>query len=153
MESFDMRNLKNLLGIVAALLACVSSAKADIAIAVAGPMTGQYAPFGEQFRHGAKMAVADINAAGGVLGKQIELIVEDTQGRPPTGATVVEKLITQNKVVAAAGEYHSSVCKAEIEVFHQHGIPFVIGSCWSDSLTKAGYDEVFRTSVYSSKLA
>ncbi len=90
---------------------------------------------------------------GGVLGKQVELIVEDTQGRPPTGATVVEKLITKDKVVAAAGEYHSSVCKAEIEVFHQHGIPFVIGSCWSDALTDAGYDEVFRTSVYSSKLA
>ena len=79
--------------------------------------------------------------------------MEDTQGRPPTGATVVEKLITKDKVVAAAGEYHSSVCKAEIEVFHQHGIPFVIGSCWSDSLTAAGYDEIFRTSVYSSKLA
>ena len=38
-------------------------------------------------------------------------------------------------------------------MFHQHGIPFVIGSCWSDSLTAAGYDEIFRTSVYSSKLA
>ena len=68
---------------------------------------------------------------GGVLGKQVELIVEDTQGRPPTGATVAEKLITSDKVVAAAGEYHSSVCTAEIEVFHQHGIPFVIGSCWA----------------------
>ena len=102
---------------------------------------------------GLEWAVADVNAAGGVLGKQVELIVEDTQGRPPTGATVVEKLITKDKVVAAAGEYHSSVCKAEIEVFHQHGIPFVIGSCWSDALTDAGYDEVFRTSVYSSKLA
>ncbi len=102
---------------------------------------------------GLEWAVADINATGGVLGKQVELIVEDTQGRPPTGATVVEKLITKDKVVAAAGEYHSSVCKAEIEVFHQHGIPFVIGSCWSDSLTAAGYDEIFRTSVYSSKLA
>ena len=102
---------------------------------------------------GLEWAVEDVNAAGGVLGKQVELIVEDTQGRPPTGATVVEKLITKDKVVAAAGEYHSSVCKAEIEVFHQHGIPFVIGSCWSDSLTAAGYDEIFRTSVYSSKLA
>ena len=102
---------------------------------------------------GLEWAVADVNAAGGVLGKQVELIVEDTQGRPPTGATVVENLITNDYVVAAAGEYHSSVCKAEIEVFHQHGIPFVIGSCWSDALTDAGYDEVFRTSVYSSKLA
>ena len=102
---------------------------------------------------GLQWAVDDVNAAGGLLGKQVELIVEDTQGRPPTGATVVEKLITKEKVVGVAGEYHSSVCKAEIEVFHQHGIPFVIGSCWADTLTEAGYDEVFRTSVYSSKLA
>ena len=100
---------------------------------------------------GLQWAVDDVNAAGGVLGKQIELIVEDTQGRPPTGATAVEKLITKDKVIAAAGEYHSSVCKAEIEVFHQHGIPFVIGSCWSDALTDAGYDEVFRTSVILSR--
>ena len=101
---------------------------------------------------GLQWAVDDVNAAGGVLGKQVELIVEDTQGRPPTGATVVEKLITSDKVVGVAGEYHSSVCAAEIEVFHQHGVPFVIGSCWADTLTSAGYDEVFRTSVYSSKL-
>ena len=46
-----------------------------------------------------------------------------------------------------------AMLSGEIEVFHQHGIPFVIGSCWADTLTEAGYDEVFRTSVYSSKLA
>jgi len=102
---------------------------------------------------GLQWAVDDVNAEGGVLGKQVELVVEDTQGRPPTGATAVEKLITKEGIVGAAGEYHSSVCKAEIEVFHQHGIPFVIGSCWADTLTEAGYDEIFRTSVYSSKLA
>ena len=142
--------------LVAALSLFVSTIHAGDTIKIGGmaPLSspGSYQQ-GPELVLGLEWAVADFNAAGGVLGKQIELIVEDTQGRPPTGATVVEKLITQNKVVAAAGEYHSSVCKAEIEVFHQHGIPFVIGSCWSDSLTKAGYDEVFRTSVYSSKLA
>lgn len=102
---------------------------------------------------GLQWAVDDVNAAGGLLGKKVELIVEDTEGKPPTGAIAVEKLITKDKVVGVAGEYHSSVCTAEIEVFHQKGIPFVIGSCWSDTLTTAGYDEVFRTSVYSSKLA
>ena len=58
---------------VMAILASVSSfAKADISIAVAGPMTGQYASFGKQMRDGAEMAVKDINAAGGILGQKIK---------------------------------------------------------------------------------
>ena len=154
----EVRNRKLLSGIalVAALAVPVSAVQAGDTIKIGGlaPLSspGSYQQ-GPELVLGLEWAVADVNAAGGVLGKQIELIIEDTQGRPPTGATVVEKLITRDKVVAVAGEYHSSVCKAEIEVFHQHGIPFVIGSCWSDSLPSAGYDEVFRTSVYSSKLA
>ncbi|HAN60023.1 MAG TPA: hypothetical protein DCQ11_04130 [Gammaproteobacteria bacterium] len=154
----EVRNRKLLSGIalVAALAVPVSAVQAGETIKIGGlaPLSspGSYQQ-GPELVLGLEWAVADVNAAGGVLGKQVELIIEDTQGRPPTGATVVEKLITRDKVVAVAGEYHSSVCKAEIEVFHQHGIPFVIGSCWSDSLTSAGYDEVFRTSVYSSKLA
>ena len=152
-----LRNSKLLSGaaVAAALsLAALPAAADTIKIGGMAPLSspGSYQQ-GPELVLGLQWAVDDVNAAGGVLGKQVELIVEDTQGRPPTGATVVEKLITSDKVVAAAGEYHSSVCTSEIEVFHQHGIPFVIGSCWADTLTAAGYDEVFRTSVYSSKLA
>ena len=150
------KKLLSQFALVAAVSFSVSAIQAGDTIKIGGmaPLSspGSYQQ-GPELVLGLEWAVADVNATGGVLGKQVELIVEDTQGRPPTGATVVEKLITKDKVVAAAGEYHSSVCKAEIEVFHQHGIPFVIGSCWSDSLTAAGYDEIFRTSVYSSKLA
>ena len=150
------KKLLSQFALAAAVSFSVSAIQAGDTIKIGGmaPLSspGSYQQ-GPELVLGLEWAVADVNATGGVLGKQVELIVEDTQGRPPTGATVVEKLITKDKVVAAAGEYHSSVCKAEIEVFHQHGIPFVIGSCWSDSLTAAGYDEIFRTSVYSSKLA
>ena len=153
-----LRNVKSLSGAAVAAALSLSGAAAGAAdtIKVGGmaPLSspGSYQQ-GPELVLGLQWAVDDVNAAGGLLGKQVELIVEDTQGRPPTGATVVEKLITKDKVVGVAGEYHSSVCKAEIEVFHQHGIPFVIGSCWSDALTAEGYDEIFRTSVYSSKLA
>ncbi len=108
---------------------------------------------GRELLLGLQWAVDDLNEAGGLLGKQIKLFVEDTQGKPPVGATAVEKLITKHKVVGIAGEYHSSVCNAEIEVFHRYGIPFVIGSCWFDGLTAKGYPEVFRTSVFNSKQA
>lgn len=108
---------------------------------------------GRELLLGLEWAVADLNEAGGLLGKRVELVVEDTQGKPPVGASAVEKLITRDKVVGIAGEYHSSVCSAAIEVVHRYGIPFVIGSCWFDDLTSKGYPEVFRTSVYNSKQA
>ena len=135
-------------------LAGPAMAQETIKVGAVAPLSspGSYQQ-GKELVLGLQWAVDDMNAKGGLMGKKIELVVEDTQGKPPTGATAVEKLITSDGVVGVAGEYHSSVCTAEIEVVKQHGIPFVIGSCWSDTLTAAGYAEVFRTSVYSSKLA
>ena len=141
---------------VAGVLAfpAMSAAQDVIKIGGVAPLSspGSYQQ-GAELVLGLQWAVDDVNAAGGLLGKKVELIIEDTEGKPPTGAIAIEKLITKDKVVGVAGEYHSSVCTAEIEVIHQHGIPFVIGSCWADTLTAAGYPEVYRTSVYSSKLA
>ena len=57
--------------------AAAPAANAEVLIAVAGPMTGQYASFGEQFKRGAEMAVADINAAGGVNGEKLKLTIGD----------------------------------------------------------------------------
>jgi branched-chain amino acid transport system substrate-binding protein len=141
---------------VAGVLAfpAMSAAQDVIKIGGVAPLSspGSYQQ-GRELVLGLQWAVDDVNAAGGLLGKKVELIIEDTEGKPPTGAIAIEKLITKDKVVGVAGEYHSSVCTAEIEVIHQHGIPFVIGSCWADTLTAAGYAEVYRTSVYSSKMA
>jgi branched-chain amino acid transport system substrate-binding protein len=152
-----IQNNKLLSGVaLAAALSLGTAAGAADTIKVGGvaPLSapGSYQQ-GQELVYGLEWAVDDVNAAGGVLGKQVELIIEDTRNTPAQGATAIEKLITKDGVVGVAGEYHSSVCKAEIEVFHQRGVPFVIGSCWADSLTEAGYDEVFRTSVYSSKMA
>ena len=132
----------------------MSAAQDVIKIGGVAPLSspGSYQQ-GRELVLGLQWAVDDVNAAGGLLGKKVVLIIEDTEGKPPTGALAIEKLITKDKVVGVAGEYHSSVCTAEIEVFRQHGIPFVIASCWSDTLTEAGYAEIYRTSVYSSKLA
>ena len=153
-----MQGMKSLSGTAlgAALSIAVAAAGAADTIKVGGvaPLSapGSYQQ-GQELVYGLEWAVDDVNAAGGLLGKQVELIIEDTRNSPALGATAIEKLITQDGVVGVAGEYHSSVCKAEIEVVHQRGVPFVIGSCWADALTEAGYDEVFRTSVYSSKMA
>ena len=74
------------LGFAAVLSA--STAMADIAIAVAGPITGQYAAFGEQLKKGAEQAVADLNAAGGVNGQQLSLEIGDDACDPKQAVAV-----------------------------------------------------------------
>ena len=88
-------------------LGLATAAQADISVATAGPMTGQYAAFGTQFKNGAELAVADINAAGGVLGKKLTLEIGDDACDPkqavallPFGAHKGYGLSLINEIVA-----------------------------------------------------
>jgi branched-chain amino acid transport system substrate-binding protein len=99
---------------------------------------------GIAMQYAMNLAVEDINAAGGVLGKNVELVFGDTEGLPERGTAVAERLINNDKVVALAGEYHSAVGLAELEVAHNYGIPVVFAETWSDKITETGYPEVFR---------
>ncbi len=116
-----------------------------ILIGAVGPLSapGSFQA-GTEMRNATEMAVDEINDAGGVLGKQVELIFGDTEGLPERGTAVVERLITQNKVVGLTGEYHSGVGLTEIEVAHKYGIPFVQAETWADEITASGYPEIFR---------
>jgi branched-chain amino acid transport system substrate-binding protein len=79
----------------------------DLTVAVAGPMTGGESAFGRQMKNGADMAVADLNAAGGVLGKKLTLDVEDDACDPKQARSVAEK-IGSSKIPFVAGHYCSS---------------------------------------------
>jgi ABC-type branched-subunit amino acid transport system substrate-binding protein len=116
-----------------------------ILIGAVGPLSapGSFQA-GTEMRNATEMAVDEINEAGGVLGKQVELIFGDTEGLPERGTAVVERLITQNNVVALTGEYHSGVGLTEIEVAHKYGVPFVQAETWADEITASGYPEIFR---------
>ncbi len=105
---------------------------------------------GQALVEGAKIAAEELNASGGLLGKKVELVIGDTSGQPEKGTAVMERLVTNDKVVAVGGEAHSSVALAEIEVAHRYGIPLVISEAWSDSITAKGYPEVFRVTVSNS---
>jgi branched-chain amino acid transport system substrate-binding protein len=89
-----------------AAIAAATPAYAQIKIATVGPMTGQYAAFGEQMKRGAEMAVKDINAAGGVNGQQLVLQVGD-DACDPKQATAVANQLVSDKVVFVAGHYCS----------------------------------------------
>ncbi len=105
---------------------------------------------GQALVEGAKIAAEELNASGGLLGKKVELVIGDTSGQPEKGTAVMERLVTNDKVVAVGGEAHSSVALAEMEVAHRYGIPLVISEAWSDALTAKGYPEVFRVTVSNS---
>src|SRR5690242_9593300 len=79
----------------------------DIPVAVAGPMTGGESAFGRQMKNGAEQAVADINAAGGVLGKKLALQVGDDACDPKQARSIAEKF-AGSKIPFVAGHYCSS---------------------------------------------
>jgi branched-chain amino acid transport system substrate-binding protein len=90
------------------------------------------------------MAIDEINAAGGILnGRQLQVTVEDDQGRPDQAATVVTKLITQNKVVAVVGEVASSNSKAAAPICQRSQVPMISPSSTNETVTQVG-DYIFR---------
>jgi ABC-type branched-subunit amino acid transport system substrate-binding protein len=80
----------------------------DIKVGVYGDLTGQTSSFGQSTINGIRLAVDEINAAGGVNGRKITLVSEDDQGRPEQATTVVQKLVNQDKVSAILGEVAST---------------------------------------------
>ncbi len=141
--------------LLAALIAITLTgrAEADEAIKVGGiaplsPPGGVQT--GESLRDGMIIAVNEINAAGGLLGRAVELIVEDTSGVPEKGVAAFERLATLENVVAVTGSAHSAVCTAVGPVAQTHDVAFIAGECWSDNVTGAQIPEVFRITVANS---
>ena len=106
---------------VGALMVFAGPAYADITIAVAGPMTGQYASFGSQMKAGAEQAVADINAAGGVNGEKLVLKVGDDACDPKQAVAVANQL-AQDKAVFVAGHFCSGSSIPASKVYYEEGM-------------------------------
>jgi len=118
-----MRFILASLAFAAAGLGAISgaSAQSEVSIAVAGPMTGEYASFGAQFKAGAEAAVADINKAGGVLGKKLKLEIGDDACDPKQARSVAEQLAAKS-VVFVAGHYCSGSSIPASDVYNEAGI-------------------------------
>ncbi len=108
---------------------------------------------GEAMRDAMNIAADEINAAGGILGRPMELIIVDTEGLPEKGTAVAEKLINQDGVVAIGGGYHSSVGVAVKEVTHDNHVPIVFAETWNDTITSVMYPEVFRIAPLNSEVS
>src|SRR5499425_2345356 len=125
-----------------------------IKIGWVGPLSppGGYAE-GALMKQAAEIATEEINAKGGVLGRPIQLIAQDTRGKPEDGTAAAERLISQDKVVGITGEFHSSVFLAEMDVAHKYGIPIIAVDVWALSITAKGYPEVFRVAPNQALIA
>lgn len=106
-------------------------------------LTGNTATFGQSTDRGVQIALDEINAAGGVLGKKIKVIVEDTQSKPETSKTAVLKLIKQDHVVALIGEIASSRTLAAAPEAQRSQVPMITPGSTNPAVTEKG-DYIFR---------
>jgi branched-chain amino acid transport system substrate-binding protein len=134
---------KSLLAASALIALTAGAAQADITIATAGPMTGQYAIFGDQMKRGAEMAVKDLNAAGGVLGEQLVLEVGDDACDPKQAVAVANQMVNAG-IVFMAGHFCSGSSIPASAVYNEEGILQISPASTNPQLTEQGLDNVFR---------
>lgn len=115
----------------------------EIIIGGLAPLTGDVSQYGQAVINGAKLAVEDINAAGGVLGKQIKFVVEDEQGDPTEAINAYTKLYENDKMIALVGDVTTKPTIAVAQKAAVDGIPMITASATGEDVTKAG-ENVFR---------
>lgn len=137
---------KSLMSAVAltALVAFGGNAWADILVGVAGPITGPNAAFGAQLQKGAEQAAADINAAGGINGEQIKIVIGDDVSDPKQGISVANKFVADG-VKYVVGHFNSGVSIPASEVYAENGILEITPAATNPKYTERGLWNTFRT--------
>ncbi|MDY6799313.1 MAG: ABC transporter substrate-binding protein [Pseudomonadota bacterium] len=115
-----------------------------IKIGVSQPLTGAVAASGNYVTNGARIAAAEINENGGLLGRQVELIIEDNKSNPREAVNAAEKLILSDKVPVLMGAWSSTYTLATMPKLEEYGVPMVVETSSSSKITKAGNPWIFR---------
>ncbi|GAB6172239.1 ABC transporter substrate-binding protein [Paradesulfitobacterium aromaticivorans] len=108
------------------------------------PLTGGSAVFGEKFKQAYSLALDEINAKGGVKGKKLEIVYEDSQEKPAVGKTAAEKLVSNKDVLILIGGRSSGVTLQEAAVAEENKVPYMIEHGSSDQATMGDKKYVFR---------
>jgi branched-chain amino acid transport system substrate-binding protein len=114
-----------------------------IVVGYYGDLSGRTSSFGQSTKNGVEMAADEINKAGGINGRTVQIITEDDQGEPNKAATVVTKLINQDKVQALLGEVASSNSLAAAPKAQEAKVPMISPSSTNPAVTQVG-DYIFR---------
>jgi branched-chain amino acid transport system substrate-binding protein len=143
--------LKALVAGVALGLSMSAMAAEPIKIGVSGPFTAGSAPMGVSMRDGVRLAVAEINARGGVLGRQLQTVERDDEAKPERGVQIAQELINKEKVVATVGYINTGVALASQRFYQQAKIPVMnnvaTGSIVTKQFAKEPENYVFRNSA------
>jgi branched-chain amino acid transport system substrate-binding protein len=124
----------------------LAQSSAPVRIGVIQPLSGPVAASGNYVRMGAEIARDWINAKGGVLGRKVELQIEDNKSDPKEAASAAEKLIVRDKVPAIMGAWGSSMTLAAMPKLEEYGVPMVVETSSAASITRRGNPWVFRIS-------
>lgn len=130
--------------VLAAGLAFAGGASAQIKMGVVGPMTGANAAFGAQLKNGAEQAVADINAAGGINGQQIQLVQGDDAGDPKQGVSVANKFVGDG-VKLVVGHFNSGISIPASDIYAENGMLQITPASTNEKFTERGLWNTFRT--------
>ncbi len=132
-----------ILGISAIALSGANALELSIPL----PLTGSEAKFGEVMKRSFEIAAQDINAKGGIKGKNLVLFFEDSGGKPEASQALVQRLIDVKKQVLIVGEYTSKCAKAVAAVAEERKVPYLIVASAADDITRQNYKYVFRQNV------
>ena len=156
-------NIKTLLcGAATLCLLTGTAAAADpIKVGLAGPFTGGSSSMGVSMRDGVKLAVAEINKAGGVLGRQIQLIERDDEAKNELGAQIAQELINKEQVVATLGFINTGVGQASQRFYQDAEIPVlnnvatgtVLTRQWPDAKSNYVFRNAAADSIQSAMIA
>ena len=143
MKRYALLALVLVLAVTGGLLAGCSKGSKEIVIGFVGPLTGGSSFLGETGQKAVQLAVDEINAQGGVRGKQIRVVFENDQSTPADGLAAVNKLIDQDKAIALIGPFNSSVTLAILDTIETKKVPIITTAC-NTTICSQGKQFVFR---------
>jgi branched-chain amino acid transport system substrate-binding protein len=132
-----------------AVLAGPAVGQQTIKIGVTEPLTGAFAASGNYVTQGARLAEDEINKAGGVLGRKIQLVVEDNKSNPTEAVATAEKLINSDKVTVMMGAWSSTLTLAVMPKIEEYKVPLLVETSSSGKITTSGNPYIFRISPTS----
>jgi branched-chain amino acid transport system substrate-binding protein len=135
---------KLVLGLALGAFAFAGTAQAQIKMGVAGPLTGPNAAFGAQLKNGTDQAVADINAAGGIMGQKIAMSYGDDVSDPKQGVSVANKFVGDG-IKFVVGHFNSGVTMPASEAYQENGVLEITPSATNPKITERGMWNIFRT--------
>ncbi|MGC8837195.1 MAG: ABC transporter substrate-binding protein [Anaerolineae bacterium] len=121
------------------------AAKEPIVFGMVAPMTGDAADYGVQLETGVRLAIEEINAAGGIAGRPVDLVVCDDKCDPYEASMCAQKMVADSRIFAIIGHVCSSCTLAGAPIYEQAGLTVMTVSSTNPVITKKGWKHVFRT--------